>query len=339
LAVLHRDSGFDIAILHQQLLYVTVGMRGFARQKADTPTGRVFLAAPSSATDAAQLAGFIGVEAENRDQALLDWLADCDSLAESILDLVSLGQGRLIRWSIRELNSGNRRVLIDFYGPQDTSPEWDGIFHHLNLQPVLDLALSSYTAELRERTGLRVALQWFVTHGRYLENQILIAMTALEHLVSVFVSREGASPIISTDAFSEILGEIEATLQTRIARVTNPVERIPLQQLLLKASRLNESPLRSNLGRMLAAYGVPLTGIEEHIPKAIAARNDVVHRGLYLASENRRDLYIHVAVLRELLKRIFLTLLGYRGEYHSQLNGPEWMKFPPSGVILEPNQA
>ena len=55
-----------------------------------------------------------------------------------------------------------------------------------------------------------------------------------------------------------------------------------------------------------------------------------VHRGLYISAQNEKSINDHLAVLRELLKRIFLTLLKYNGEYQSFLNGPAWINFTPS---------
>jgi len=74
---------------------------------------------------------------------------------------------------------------------------------------------------------------------------------------------------------------------------------------------------------------LPLANIDlRQIKHAIDARNLVVHRGLF-RSEKERRLHEYVVLLRELLKRIFLTLLGYKGQYFSLLNGPQWLRFPP----------
>jgi len=41
----------------------------------------------------------------------------------------------------------------DFYGPKTAGNSRDGLFSHLHLQPVLDLALKSYPSALREQAG------------------------------------------------------------------------------------------------------------------------------------------------------------------------------------------
>jgi len=79
---------------------------------------------------------------------------------------------------------------------------------------------------------------------------------------------------------------------------------------------------------MLTTYKVPVIGLEKKIKKAIDARNRTVHEGLY-RSDVRGEIYDHVMVLRELLKRIFLTLLQYSGTYQSSLDGMAWKNFPP----------
>jgi hypothetical protein len=94
-----------------------------------------------------------------------------------------------------------------------------------------------------------------------------------------------------------------------------------------KIGEINRYPFKENLWEFLKEYKVPLEGIKQDIEPAVNARHQIVHRGLYNSGDQSiRD---HLAVLRELLSRIFLALLKYDGEYQSFLNGPEWKKFPP----------
>src|SRR5262245_19025603 len=77
-----------------------------------------------------------------------------------VLDVLSLAQGRLIRWSIRQVFAGDAFVSGVCRGRKDTTPPFEPLFSHLHLQPVLDLAITKYTAALRDRTGLDVAIEW-----------------------------------------------------------------------------------------------------------------------------------------------------------------------------------
>ena len=83
---------------------------------------------------------------------------------------------------------------------------------------------------------------------------------------------------------------------------------------------------------MLSAYGVPIAGLEDRIKAFIKARQDIIHTGEH--DVEFKDFYIHVAVIREVLKRIILALLSYTGNYESFLNGQETVRFPPGDTAI-----
>lgn len=96
-----------------------------------------------------------------------------------------------------------------------------------------------------------------------------------------------------------------------------------------KVAEINRYPFKDNLRKFLKEYKVPLDGIDQNIEPAIDVRHKIVHRGIYISGESTQSVNDHLAILRELLARIFLTLLKYSGEYQSFLNGLEWKKFLP----------
>jgi hypothetical protein len=102
------------------------------------------------------------------------------------------------------------------------------------------------------------------------------------------------------------------------------------ETLSQRLGMLNQRSLQTNLRTLLTRCAVPVLGIEKEIPSLIKLRNEIVHRGHKAESGLPQPLSYYTAVLRELLTRIFLSLLQYKGEYQSYLNGPEWKKFPPT---------
>lgn len=90
-----------------------------------------------------------------------------------------------------------------------------------------------------------------------------------------------------------------------------------------KVAEINRYPFKDNLRKFLKEYKVPLDGIDQNIESAIGVRHKIVHRGMYISVGSIQSVNDHLAVLRELLTRIFLTLLRYNGEYQSFLNGQE----------------
>jgi hypothetical protein len=221
-------------------------------------------------------------------------------------------------------------LAIDCEGPKGTGPAFDGVFHYLNLQPVLELAINRYTDELCESTGLAVALEWFVHHPRYAELQLISASTALEHLIVSFVKKHGAPRIVPLELFEELAAKMKSVCQEAMRDAEEPRRRA-IERLRNKLAQINDGSLKDKLESLIETYGVPLAGLDiKQISDAITARNLVVHRGLYRSESESEGIQQHVAVLRELLKRIFLVLLRYEGEYFSLLTGPQWVHFPPA---------
>jgi hypothetical protein len=308
--------------------YLTVGLRAFGGPSVETSFGKLTLVGPTEIKDPDHLNGRVHIQS-NQQVPLTEWLTGCDRLMARVLDMLSFAEGGLIRWSVRQIETKEAIVVIDCEGPKGTGPAWDGAFHYLQLQPVLDLAVNRYTEELRDQTGLAVALEWFVHHPRYSELQLIAATTALEHLVSVFEQKKGSPKILKPELFEKLLGTVRPAWRKTLEEFKLPHDLAA--RMDTKLETLNEGNFRDKLKAMLDAYTLPLADLGmTRINDAVAARNRVIHVGLYRNKEDESNLQQHVAVLRELLKRICLTLLQYDGQYFSLLNGPHWTHFPPA---------
>ena len=295
--------------------YLTAGMRSFGCPCVDTSLGRVTFVAPTKIDNPDRVNGRVHVQAGEEERPLAEWLSECDRLIERILDMISFAEGGFFPWSVRQIESSECVLAIDCEGAKNPGLAWDGAFHYLNLEPVLELAVTRYTEDLCQSTGLAVALEWFVHHPRYAELQLIAAMTALEHLVSVFVQHQGAPRVVAPDLFDALLKRTQILWDETIEKSPEDAHAA-LKRLKEKFGNLNEGSFRDKLEGMLKTYNVPLFGLElDRIGNAVAARNRVVHRGLYRSKKEQTSLQEHVAVIRELLKRIFLTLLQYQGQY------------------------
>lgn len=308
------------------LTYFAVGMTGFGSPSTVTTAGRVSVYGPTQIDNPDDINGEVVFESPSETRSTENWIKECDALAEQVLDMVSFAEGHFIRWSVRRLKSNSGLITLDCDGAKPTGPAHDAVFSSLHLQPFVELAVTQYTKEMRERTGLQVALEWFLHRPRYAELQLLSAVSALEHLVSVFYKYRSEPTIVAPAPFEALCQEIDKLWPAIFdeAEKTAPAE---VKRLRDNIGGANRGSFRDKLQNMLKVYSVPTTGLEADIAKAIVARNRVVHTGLY-RSQSRGEIYEHVTVLRELLKRIFLTLLQYSGPYQSSRQGMEWKRFP-----------
>lgn len=310
------------------VVYHTIGMRGYGAQSTTTSAGPLTLAGATDIDDYDSITGFLKITPPGS-QALNDWLEQTDETARHTLKIISLAEGKLLHWSIRHTYDDHQLLQTQLNGAHHTDPPWDGIWHFLNLQPVLDLS-TKYNDHLRATTGLELAIELYLIHPTYLELQLLAAMTALEHLVSSYSEHHAVPPPIETYPFKII----KRALQVAYDQATASMTTAGTERVRERIANLNHVTFKDKLWRLLATYDVPLDGISDRINPAIDVRHKIVHAGHYLGEFQELDL--HVVVLRELLKRVFLTLLEFRGQYESWLNGPEWIAFPPTNITIEP---
>ncbi len=258
-----------------------------------------------------------------------------DAEVRRLLDVLSLAEGRFMRWSIRQVWLGGQLHSALCRGPMPSSEPRFPLFSLLNFSPTVSLAVDRYTEELCENSGIDVAIEWFLMHPRYTEAEFLTGMTALEHLIYVFVKRNPQGGILPRSIFKNLvrprlkaaLDEVFQFLLQNAVPNAGEAQEVMTQKL----GELNRRTLQTNLQALLIHYAVPVLDIEGEVRSLIELRNQIVHRGHRAESNLPQPLSYYAAVLRELLTRIFLSLLQYRGEYQSYLEGPEWKQFPPVG--------
>jgi hypothetical protein len=312
-----------------RVVYRTIGLRGFRAQHTTTSAGPLTLAGATNIEDYDAINGFLKIT-PSRTQALNDWLEQTDETARHTLKIISLAEGKLLHWSIRQTYDEHQLLQTQLNGAHHTDPPMDGIWDFLDLQPVLDLSIK-YNDHLRATTGIELAIELFLMHPTYLEVQLLTAMTALEHLVSKYAKHHTIPPPIEKKIFATV---IKPALETAYDQVTTTMTRPGIERVRSGISELNRLYFKEQLQGMLAAYNIPLAGITDRIKPVIDVRNEIVHEGHYLGEF--KDLHLHVVVLRELLKRIFLTLLEFQGRYECWLNGQELITFPPTNITIQP---
>lgn len=308
------------------LVYRTIGMQAHGHLKAPTKWGNIVVAGPNKIKHYNWIHGSLSVKAPNKRQPSKNWIAACDRMTDRILELISFAEGRLIRWSVRSLYKRDNVVAHEFFGPQRTTEPHEPVFYFLNLQPVLDLAVSRYTQFVRRNLGFGVALEWFLQRPSYIEMSLLTSMTALEHLVSIFKHNYGGAKNIDKHVFKAAVAPSRKALKAITPASANEKEAIDL--VLGKVMQSNDAPLLNNMIRMFKYYEAPTAGLDARLAIAIKARNNVVHRGLH-SSKPHRKIYSHVEVLRELFTRTFLSVLNYTGQYRTWLDKSDEVAFPP----------
>jgi hypothetical protein len=331
LVMTHSEA--PISTTNRALVYHTIGMRGVGRQHAQTDVGDLYLTGVAKLESFDEIAGQVVVKSVSDEDELDDWIERTDELVRNVLTIVSLADGKPLPWSIRQLYVNSQLIRTDLYGPSHTGRPEDNVFHFLNLPPVLKLAVDSYTPALRRDTGIELAIALFLAQPIHIELRLVAAMTALEHLVSVYNKSHPISPPLEQSVFEKVRGRLIHTFDDAVTELPSDDElRRRFRRVRDRIGNLNHVTFKDKLWQMLDEYQVPLSGIDGRINAAIDARHKIIHTGQH--DVPFAAFHLHVAVLRELLKRIFLKLLRYEGKYQSYLNGPKWVDFPPTDVEI-----
>lgn len=325
--------------MEHSLNYYLLGFKCFGRLSCKTDFGSIKVAGSTKIKNYDEVTGVLRIkEHPGWNFDLTKWIDGCDKLVRSILDILSLANDRYIAWTSRAIFCNSSWVSSLFIGTRRSGEPSQPLFTYLNLQPILNLASTNYTEPPKQKTGLDVAIEWFLMKSTYAELEFLTMMTALEHLIYIYAEQNERSTIFKNEIFDTIISpQLKAALDHSLTILMKEGENAVMHKSYKKQvasakrkiSEMNRYPFKKNLRAFLKEHKVPLDGIDQGIDQLVDVRNKIVHRGLYISTAVDQSIHDHLAVLRELLIRIFLTLLKYSGEYQSFLNGPEWKKFLP----------
>ncbi len=318
------------------LLYHTLGMRGFDAVIKEFSDLTLRVEAPHEVDDLDRMSG--GVLMEGKNVGLVnEWIIECDKKAETLLRVISFGQGRMIRWTARDLWVDDQLASTLFVGPTSGGPALEAPFSHLHMEPVIELASTRFATGLSEPRNLSVAMEWLVIPSVYAEVRFMNAAAAFENLLagngvdgsllprSVFKSmvRKPIEKLLQSDAVRETI--LESSLGVASDDLTSIITAMTRQ-----LGELNRKPFQDRLNSFLARYDVPLADLPLTVKDLLRTRNKVVH-----GADNPNPQYSitqQATMMREVLRRTILAMLNFEGQFFSYVHGPEWLTFraPPT---------
>ena len=317
--------------------YDVQGFRCFPSVSTMAEVGKISAVGAAKIENYDNITGAITIEVEQLSR-VEDWTKKSDEQLEGILDIFSLAGGRYLEWARESLSLGGKWIETIFRSPAHRSEPNQPISHYLNMQPILDLAVSRYNKEVKEVTGFGVALEQFLISSLYVESQFSTSFMALEHLVNTYALQRERSTILTKDEFTnyvipEIIDGLKRAKESiKVARETKGRNSGSIKKAFKaisgKIDELNRYSFVQNMWKFLDEIGVPLEDLSRHeIEQVVQTRHTIIHSGSLPTSANTRGKQQGLSLLRELLTRIFLTLLKYEGEYSSYLDGHQYRRF------------
>ncbi len=319
------------------LKYHTLGMLGFSAIIKEYDDLILRVEAPHDVQDFDSMSGAV-FWMQGRDiKTLSAWVEERDRNTETLLRLISFGQGRIVRWTVRELWANDALSSILFVGPNSSPAGLEPTFSHFHMEPVIDLAVSLFDTGLDQPRNLSVAMEYLAISSTYSEVKFLNAVAAFESLLAgnkedgemlpskVFQSviRDPIETLLSESSMANSLRECDQKFSVKQA---NDI----LAVIQAKLGDLNRRPLRDRLNAFLSQFNVPLADIPLSVHELLQTRNKIVH-----GSDNPHPKYSiteQAIMMREVLRRTILAMLRFEGQFFSYIRGPEWITFraPPT---------
>jgi hypothetical protein len=322
------------------LYYDILGFRCVRSINVIADVGKIKATGKPEINDFDMITGAIIIKAE-RSSPIMEWIWRANQQVDLILDIFSLAGGRYLDWARRSIFMGDQWVQTLFKSPVRRGKPVMPVFHYLNMQPILDIAIKNYNKQIKQETGFGIALEQFLISSLYIESQFTTNFMALEHFVNSYVRQSGEQTILHNNEFNDfVMPEIKKALKESKENIKKNREALEVKGNSLKKAfqamegkikELNRYTFVRNMWKFINEIKVPLDGLlKEEIEKVVQTRHTLIHSGSSTSrpikeDENQRGLLL----LRELLTRIFLTLLKYEGNYNSFLHGHQYTQFPP----------
>jgi hypothetical protein len=254
------------------------------------------------------------------------WRNDADKLLEHIRLVMSLAAATMLKSPVRHFHF-NDSLEIEVYSQTPQQPDSLRVIPDMAQEGIFGVAVSSFFAPPIQANSLPFAIEWFAMDASYNEVRLANAMTSLENLVS--------SNLDERDIYIQEPRRFDKTTRRALRGVikrclehwSTEDSAEELAELNEKLGDLNRRSLYRKVVILARRWGVTFDEIEpDQIRGALRARNSVVHRGQYYDDGVRDNeelvaLWDHAMVVREMVVRLLLTAIGYRGQYISYIGG------------------
>jgi hypothetical protein len=289
----------------------------FRNSPIKTPLG--LMAVNGAAKDVARddMSGSVAIEAP--DGAVeSDWKEKADRFLRHMHHGLAFAHGgRLQTPRLDHVEGGEFHAT--FLAGSGFQPEF-AVQHFLNQDPFIEALADRYFQQGPLPDILWTALGWMQTGTTFDEIRFLTAMTALETITEGALS-DGIATIIPKEKFKPLRVRLEDVIKAE-ADLTDQSRQI----FLGKVAGLNKGSFNEKINALFDHYEISRSDFGGRvIGELIRLRNDIVHRGTI---PDDVDVWPNIILVRELITRIILTEVGFKGRYCCYIGGQHDRDFP-----------
>lgn len=239
-----------------------------------------------------------------------NWRAEADKFLTHMHRGISLVHGGRLQTPRFDDISGHEWKTTFFSG--DAFRSEFPVQHQLNHGPMLQALVDRYFSKGPLPEILWTALGWMQSDTTFDDLRFLTAMTALETIIeSELPEKRGTT--LAKPAFKTLRGALDATVA---ASTLSDIDKAIFSTRL---AGINRKSFAEKINALFDHYQIPRTDFEgDAIPRLVKLRNDIVHRG---QMPDGVDGWPLIILVRELITRILLSALDFKGSYCCYVGG------------------
>lgn len=284
--------------------------------------GRIVLEGSTKIDNPDLVTGVLNIESATAPDDSEAWRNSATKLLDHIMLIMSFANGTRLRAPVIEFLYDKTHQIQIVREAKGTKP-FRPAFHFLHLPEISSAAVSSFWGLETRKRKIAEAIEWMLMPVTYKEMRLLAGMIALENFATLHV--ENASRNLSSQAT-----DLQAALRRKINE--SKLDQHEKNLFSRTVGQLNNLPLKDKIDSIIGEWSVPIGDFPPNaIRDLVSARSRIVHRGTYYDSgrnQDQQDLWEHISLLYELLTRIILSALEFRGNYQSHRGGQHLRNFP-----------
>lgn len=284
--------------------------RSFRNQPIETPLGTIAVHGNTERPDIEDMSGYVAVQAPSKNSGD-SWYSNADDFLRHMHRGMALAHGGRLQTPRLEYYEGST-AKVTFYAGSAFHPEFP-VQNFLNHGPFIKALVDRYLSKGPLPDELWTALGWIQTDTTFDVVRLLNAMTALE-AISENLLPERSGTIVPKSIFKALRPQFEGVIAD--STVLSDEAKVIF---VGKIAGLNKKTFAEKISELFDYYEISKCDFEGNtIIDLVKLRNEIVHRGVAPASV---DLWPQIILARELITRILLKEIGFKGRYCCYVRG------------------
>ena len=305
------------------LRFHLLGFSCFPSVRVDTLVGPVLISGATRTTASDQISGWITAEVR-ADSCSRSWRQSAEEMLSYLQSVLAFARGAPLATPVTEFYEGDT-VEVTFQDTVGTHASYMPPISRLNLKPIVAAAAKNVTLVEDCREAFDIAIGWFLVPTSVDEVRFLSGMTALDGLASRTLDKSQMY-ILGNSASRRLARRVRAFVDEQ--ENSDDSAKWAIKQ---KIPELNRRPFMQQITALLEKWCVSRISIkDECLARVVRLRNELVHQGGVPENE---ELWPSILVVREILVRLILSMLQFKGDYQCYLGGRHMRHFPDCNPV------